>query len=222
MAQFSPFPGKMRAPFIVFESPNRMNKQRLIRMIISELNDTDSGVHAHRFKVPGGCASRGDRLLQAYLACQISLSPEVAHHLFSAERWRANYEIQNDLENGVMVFMERHVASGRVFSKAYGELTDEWCSQFDSGLIKPDLVIYLESDFEADDIEKWDEPDRYETPEIQAKVQELFHEIIATEPNWIAINVTGLGVKEVFDKAYPAIKALREEFLRENKPIQYY
>ena len=121
-----------------------------------------------------------------------------------------------------MVFMERHVASGRVFSKAYGELTDEWCSQFDSGLIKPDLVIYLESDFEADDIEKWDEPDRYETPEIQAKVQELFHEIIATEPNWIAINVTGLGVKEVFDKAYPAIKALREEFLRENKPIQYY
>jgi thymidylate kinase len=83
-----------------------------------------------------------------------------------------------------MVFMERHVASGHVFSKAYGGLTDEWCSQFDSVLVRPDLVIYLESDLESDDIESWNDPDRYETPEIQTEVQERFHELMAKEPNW--------------------------------------
>lgn len=211
----------MRAPFIVFEGLNRQNKRRLIRMINSEL-DKDPGTHAHHYKVPGGCTSRGNRLLQAYLDCEVSLSPEVAHHLFSAERWRANFEIKEDLENGTVVLMERHVASGHVFSRAYGELTSKWCSQFDSGLIKPDLVIYLESDLEADDIHNWDEPERYETPEIQNKVRELYHEFMANEPNWIAIDVTELGVKEVLAKAWPPIKALVEEFRKEDKPFLFY
>ena len=109
--------------------------------------------------------------------CQID-SLEVAHLLFSANRWEYATQIRETLASGVTVIMDRYAFSGVAYSVAQG-LDMDWCTQADIGLPKPDCVIYLHTrnsrlDFGPD-------VDLLETVEDVARVSNIANELLETQ-----------------------------------------
>ena len=65
------------------------------------------------------------------------------HLLFSANRWEAHKGIKKKLQEGQSIVLDRYAFSGVAFTAAKGLHSVEWCKGPDTGLPKPDVVIYL-------------------------------------------------------------------------------
>lgn len=151
-----------RGMFIVFEGLDRSGKSsqcaKLAEYLKAELicfpnrNDCESG-----------------KLLDQYLKNGREMGDEAVHLLFSMNRWEMRKQIINRLLSGQSVVCDRYAYSGVCYSAAKG-LSVDWCMGADRGLIRPDLVLYI--DVSAEEIAKragfGDE--RFEKVEFQAKV----------------------------------------------------
>ena len=75
------------------------------------------------------------------------------------------------MNEGIHVVCDRYAHSGVAYSAAKG-LDFEWCTAADRGLIKPDMVIYV--DLSAQEITKRSGfgDERYEKFEFQSKVEQ--------------------------------------------------
>jgi len=76
---------------------------------------------------------------------------EAVHLLFAMNRWESKQQIIEAVRQGKHVVCDRYAYSGVAYSAAKG-LDFEWCKNADKGLIKPDLVFYLNAN--PEDIEK--------------------------------------------------------------------
>ena len=83
-------------------------------------------------------------MLNNYLKCSKNsdIGHEVAHLLFSMNRWEEKNEIIGLLNSGTNVICDRYAYSGVAYSLAK-DLDFEWCLGADRGLVMPDLVIYF-------------------------------------------------------------------------------
>ncbi|GAA6064345.1 hypothetical protein JCM10212_002321 [Sporobolomyces blumeae] len=128
-------------------------------------------------------------LINEYLTQKdTQLSDEAIHLLFSANRWEKAQEIRDDLEKGTTVVCDRYAFSGIAFSVIKG-LPWAWCKSPDIGLPCPDLTLFLSLSLETASRRSGFGQERYETPEIQGKVRDVFASIGAecrkdVEINW--------------------------------------
>uniref|UniRef100_A0A8C9HN76 dTMP kinase n=1 Tax=Piliocolobus tephrosceles TaxID=591936 RepID=A0A8C9HN76_9PRIM len=98
-------------------------------------------------------------------------------------------EIRNLLTEGTWVVCDRYAYSGVAYSSGALNLSKKWCINPDEGLIKPDLVFYLNvpPNYAKNRSEYGDEI--YEKIEVQKKIYETY-EHFSKENYWINIDGT--------------------------------
>ena len=209
-----------RGPLIVIEGQNRMGKSYMAEIIAKGLEHVTEA-RTIVFKLPHR-TGWADCLTNQYLEGTLELDVKVAHHLFSAERWKNVHDMKIHLNMGQPVILQRYVASGHVYSLARGGVDSDWCKQFDKGLIKPDLVIYMMKEDGDDPEDLWFEPEKFETSDFQEKVRLFYQQFQETETNWITVNVTGKTPRDISSQVMPVVRELMHEHTRDEKEYQYY
>ncbi|AST09361.1 thymidylate kinase [Murmansk poxvirus] len=126
------------------------------------------------------------KMLDAYLTRKKTYNDHIVNMLFSENRWEFAPFIKEQLEKGISVISDRYSFSGVAYAAAKG-FPIELSKSYESGLPKPDLVIFLESG--NIDIEKNVGEERYEEIEFQKKVLIEFKNLIKNEKdiNWRVI-----------------------------------
>lgn len=114
------------------------------------------------------------------------LSDWEIHSLFAQNR----RELQDEISKMLLtnhVILDRYAYSGVAFSAAKG-LDVEKCKSYDSGILKPDIVFFM--DLNPELLQKREDfgLERYETLDIQTKAYKVFLQL--KEPNWVTIDAT--------------------------------
>lgn len=133
-------------------------------------------------------------MINSYLTGQAQQDDHSIHLLFSANRWEAIQDIRKDLLNGVTVIVDRYSFSGAVYSaaKENPDLSLDWAWYPEIGLLKPDILFFL--DISSGDAAKRGGygAERYETEKMQARVRALFNELFARLDN-VRVRVVDAG-----------------------------
>jgi len=120
-------------------------------------------------------------MINSYLVGQAQQDDHSIHLLFSANRWEASKSIQDDIRNGTTVIVDRYSFSGAVYSAAKDnpELSLDWAWSPEIGLLRPDLLIFL--DISSADAAKRGGygKERYETETMQSRVRALFQDLFS-------------------------------------------
>jgi len=111
------------------------------------------------------------------------------------------------------------VTTGHAYTLANGHLDLEWCKQFDTGLLKPDVLIYMERDpllLES----TFDDPDIYENPDMQTKIIGQFNRL--KEPDWLIVDVSRSNPKQALEQVLPTIMEKLRQTLEGELELTYY
>lgn len=120
-------------------------------------------------------------MINSYLTGQAQQDDHSIHLLFSANRWEAISSIKSDLLSGVNVIVDRYSFSGAVYSAAKDnpDLSLAWAWNPEIGLLKPDILFFLDIS-SADAARRGGYgAERYEQEEMQARVRVLFNQLFA-------------------------------------------
>lgn len=207
-----------RGLFIVIEGANRTHKHQLAQVLKNNIHKrTGQPVRVYRFEHRPNTLCP---ILPNYLQGEKDYPDQVIHHLFSADRWRLSHHLKYLINKGYTVILQRYVASGHAYTIANGKFDHEWCKQFDSGLLKPDVTIYLERDPHLIPELVFEDPDIYETSEMQIKITEEFHKL--KEPDWITVDVSRSSPKQAMDRIIPVVLEKLEQSLDGELVFTYY
>lgn len=160
----------MRGKLIVFEGIDRSGKSTQVNLLKEALVPCIQMSFPNRNTIIASTIS-------AYLTSALALDDQSVHLLFAANRWECVKEITENISNGINVVLDRYAYSGVAYSAAKG-LDLEWCKAPDSGLPRPDLVIYMRVDPEKAKNRADYGEERYEKIEFQSKVAAEFDEIL--------------------------------------------
>jgi len=89
------------------------------------------------------------------------------------------------LLSGTTLVVDRYAYSGVAFTAAKG-LDINWCKHPDVGLLRPDLVLFLDLPIEAAELRGGFGEERYEKRDLQIKVRDLFLQL--KDPLWKIID----------------------------------
>ena len=130
-----------RGLFIVFEGLDRSGKSTQVKKLHAFFDQQKQPVKSICYPNRDG---QSGELLNNYLKCskKADIGHEVAHLLFSMNRWEEKKQIIDMLGSGVNVICDRYAYSGVAYSIAK-DLGFEWCLGADRGLVMPDLIIYF-------------------------------------------------------------------------------
>jgi dTMP kinase len=172
---------------VVFEGLDRSGKSTQIRKLTDKIDNVDILV-GHRRRIitmpfPIRTTPIGE-LINRHLKGD-DISPQVAHLLFSANRWEAKNTIQDILDNGDVLILDRYTDSGIAYSMAKG-LAKEWCTHCDLGLPVPDLVIYLDLSEEEQSRRMDADVEIYERSEFQNQVRKAYGEL--RDDRWVILD----------------------------------
>ncbi|KAJ1910415.1 hypothetical protein H4219_006216, partial [Mycoemilia scoparia] len=126
------------------------------------------GINAKLLKFPDRTTAVG-KMIHSYLAEGKDLSLQAIHLLFSANRWEAMDEMKRLLKEGTVLVVDRYAYSGVAYTSAKG-LSMDWCKQSDAGLLKPDVVFYLDLDPRLASNRGEYGAERYENIDLQTKI----------------------------------------------------
>lgn len=152
-------------------------------------------------------------MINAYLQGQAEQNDQAIHLLFSANRWEAVQGIQRDLESGYTIVIDRYSFSGAVYSAAKNNpaMSLEWCWNPEIGLLKPDLVLFLDISPEDAATRGGYGEERYEKEEMQANVRKLFKTLFERIENLNVHTINaGQTLKKVADDIWDVYKALEK------------
>mmetsp|Transcript_14607 Transcript_14607/g.24911 ORF Transcript_14607/g.24911 Transcript_14607/m.24911 type:complete len:161 (+) Transcript_14607:15-497(+) len=135
-----------RGLFIVFEGLDRSGKSTQSAQLVAHL--AAQGAKTRKINYPNRESQTGQLLNQYLTNSEMKLNDEAVHLLFSMNRWEQKDELIADLRAGVNVVCDRYAYSGVAYTASKG-LDFEWCLNGDRGLLKPDLVIYIDVDMET-------------------------------------------------------------------------
>uniref|UniRef100_A0A8D8DIN6 Thymidylate kinase n=1 Tax=Culex pipiens TaxID=7175 RepID=A0A8D8DIN6_CULPI len=162
-----------RGALIVLEGCDRAGKTTQCKRIVEHL--TQSGLKAKFMNFPDRSTDCG-KLINSYLTNKDNFTDEGIHLLFTLNRWEARKQMEQLLQDGTTLIVDRYSYSGVAFSSAKG-LDMEWCKAPEAGLLKPDLVILLTLTAEALAKRGGFGEERYEVPEFQRRVMGKFAEL---------------------------------------------
>ncbi|XP_046440807.1 thymidylate kinase-like [Daphnia pulex] len=174
-----------RGALIVLEGCDRSGKTTQCQKAITWLQESNKEAHLMRF--PDRSTIIGS-LINKYLECSTELDDHAIHLLFSANRWELLPDIKKLLQKGTNVIVDRYSYSGIAFSAAKPNMDLRWCQQSDSGLLKPDLVIFLDIDpVEAQTRGQYGS-ERYENLEMQKVVRSNYLKLL--DESWRVVDAS--------------------------------
>ncbi|CAF4900525.1 unnamed protein product [Pieris macdunnoughi] len=162
-----------RGALIVIEGVDRTGKTTQAKLLVESLKKRQ--IQAEYRNFPNRNTEIG-KVINSYLTSQKDLPDEAIHLLFSANRWEKSRDILDLLEKGTTVIVDRYCYSGVAFSAAKG-LDLNWCKFPDIGLPKPDKVFFLTLPLEVMQQRNGFGNERYEVPEFQKKVIEMYGQL---------------------------------------------
>jgi dTMP kinase len=131
--------------------------------------------------------------------------------------------IQEDLEAGITIIVDRYYYSGCVYSaaKQNPSMTLEWCRKPDVGLPRPDICIFL--DISAEDAAKRGGygTEKYEKKEMQDRVRELFETLMQRKEGEDFVRIdAGSSLEDVQEKVKQEVYRCVERVDKENMPLR--
>ncbi|KAJ9062856.1 Thymidylate kinase [Entomophthora muscae] len=175
----------MRGLFIVLEGCDRAGKTTQTQLLQKFFHARDRKCELAKF--PDRTTSLGITI-NSYLQGSQALSDQAIHLLFSANRWELIDSLESKVKNGVNLIVDRYAYSGAAFTSAKG-LDIDWCKSCDKGLLKPDLVLFLDTSNKTMSKREDFGAEVYENLEFQSKVREQFH--LLKDDSWKIINASG-------------------------------
>ena len=101
------------------------------------------GVAVESFDFPTRTETKLGTMLDSFLKNPTHiLPPQVSAMLFSADRWQWEGMMKEKMTRGKTLVVGRYAHSGVAYATALG-LDEAWCKSLDTGLPKPDVVIFL-------------------------------------------------------------------------------
>lgn len=121
------------------------------------------------------------QMINSYLTGQAQQDDHSIHLLFSANRWEAIRSIRKDILDGVTVIVDRYSFSGAVYSaaKENPDLSLDWAWSPEIGLLKPDLLFFLDISSAGAAKRGGYGAERYETEKMQSRVRALFEQLFS-------------------------------------------
>lgn len=163
-----------RGAFIVVEGLDGSGKTTLVRELAHALqNESRPAIQWH---FPNRRTETG-KLISRYLKQEIEMDAKAMHHVFVANFHEDMEALRSKLEEGVTVFCDRYVYSGIAYTSA---VTDEDISKWNAsitGLIVPDVVLYLNVPEETAISRlrrRSNDTERYERRDLQNRVRANF------------------------------------------------
>lgn len=205
----------MRGQLILIEGLDRSGKSTQCELLCEKLLLLHGG-NCKLFKFPDRSTPVG-KIIDEYLSTKdFALSDQLAHLLFSANRWERAQDIHDLLNEGFFVVMDRYVYSGVAYSLAKLKRNTsspemalaDWLMACDRGLPKPDMTLFLSLDLKTNALrEGWGE-ERYEKLDFQQDVKECFLELLdpTADPTVQFINVDGLDIPQTFEQIWRVVK----------------
>lgn len=173
-----------RGFFIVIEGIDQSGKTTISRELVKKLNEKNKQTVYQRF--PDTSTEIG-KLIYNYLTTLKDYPQETIHLLYSANRWELNNYIKETLNKGINIVCDRYMYSGIVYSLSTG-LSKDWCENPDNGLVKPDIIFYLNvSLYTTKQRRKLMKTDKYENDEFQERVKKTYEEYKYGK-GWVTIN----------------------------------
>ncbi|EXJ94005.1 thymidylate kinase [Capronia coronata CBS 617.96] len=180
-----------RGLLIVIEGLDRSGKSSQCQQLFNTFQSMGQKVRYTKF--PDRTTPTG-QMINSYLTGQAQQDDHSIHLLFAANRWEAAKSIEKDLLDGVTVIVDRYSFSGAVYSaaKENPDLTLDWAWYPEIGLLKPDILFFLDiASAEAAKRGGYG-AERYETERMQARVRTLFKELFTRLDN-VPISLVDAG-----------------------------
>ena len=161
---------------VAFEGLDRSGKSTQCERLVESLRKQGEKVYHVRF--PNRSTTTG-QMINSYLSGQSQQDDHAIHLLFSANRWESAQEIENYVQSGVTVVIDRYYYSGCVYSAAKQNPSMDlaWCRHPEVGLPRPDLCLFLDISTEEAAKRGGFGTERYERQDLQKKVRELYQEM---------------------------------------------
>ena len=156
---------------IAIEGSDRVGKTTLIECLRKKLK-------AKTFHFPSREGPIG-KLLDRYLKGEAEIKNlHSSHYLFSADRWENQEKIEETLNQGKNVILDRYTLSGYIYTTCQCEKAKQWAKQADYGLIKPQVQIIVtdDSDKLMKRISQTKNPEKYESALFQKKINNAYKE----------------------------------------------
>ncbi|CAL6369202.1 unnamed protein product [Bathycoccus prasinos] len=165
-----------RGAFILFEGVDRCGKTTQASKLVESLNQ--SGVASELWRYPDRTTTIG-KMIDDYLQCKADSDDASMHLLFAANRWEKKKMMEEKLRAGVTLVVDRYGYSGVAFTtaKKLPGLDQQWCKYSETGLVKPDCLMYMEISEDAAKKRGGFGEERYETTEMQKNVREVFADL---------------------------------------------
>ncbi|TKR62189.1 hypothetical protein L596_026182 [Steinernema carpocapsae] len=178
---------KRRGALIVFEGLDRSGKSTQAQKINEKLNK--KGIKSEYCSFPDRSPeTRTGPTIQKHL--EEAGSPldkkEEIHLIFSQNRWERIGKLEEKLQNGTTIILDRYVASGASYTMAKG-LPKSFACAVDVGLPRPDYVVYLDVSHEVITKRKGFGDEKFEVPKFQADVRKAMEEF-REHSTWKTIN----------------------------------
>lgn len=202
-----------RGIFLLFEGVDRCGKTTQTKLLHQKLQ-TSALLH-----FPDRSTAIGQSI-HGYLTSTEAMDDHAIHLLFSANRWEAAAKIEQLLNSGQHVVMDRYSFSGVAFSAAKSGMSLDWCWQPEVGLPKPDAVIFLDVPVTEAATRADFGQERYETSDFQEKVYKNFYDIMArTSPKWHVVNATG-----TIEQVHEQVMKIAQETIKSHTdaPLRYF
>ncbi|KAJ3219838.1 hypothetical protein HDU67_009026 [Dinochytrium kinnereticum] len=128
-----------------------------------------SSIHADRSTKTGA-------IIDEYLKSKADVDDRTIHMLFAVNRSEAMASLEKTLKSGKSVIMDRYAYSGVAYTmaKQSNHLSWAWCKSVDSGILKPDIVLFLDTSVNLTSSRGQFGEERYETEVFQEKVRKTF------------------------------------------------
>ena len=165
-----------RGAFILFEGVDRCGKTTQASKLVDSLNQ--SGITSELWRYPDRTTTIG-KMIDDYLQCKADSDDASMHLLFAANRWEKKKLMEEKLKAGVTLVVDRYGYSGVAFTtaKRLPGLDQQWCKHSETGLVKPDCLMYMEISEEAAKKRGGFGEERCKTTEMQKNVREVFADL---------------------------------------------
>ena len=174
-----------RGLMVVFEGLDRSGKSTQVGMLHQWFLDSKVGAEKQSF--PDRTTDIGG-LINNFLLKKAKMPAESVHLLFSANRWEKNESILSALNDKKSLVIDRYAYSGVAYTAAKGKYSIEHLKNPDRGLVRPDLVFFLNVDPEAAKSRGDYGSEVYEILEFQVQVHKKFEGL--KEDNWVFLDAS--------------------------------
>jgi len=129
--------------FITFEGAEGVSKSTQAKLLFEYFKNSGMFPIVHHMSFPTCDTSIGEFIRSGILSGEKTLSSECIYHLFVANRWEKQKEIDLILKAGGIIICDRYVDSGISYGISNG-LDMQWCLKMEEGLTIPTHVIHLQ------------------------------------------------------------------------------